>query len=83
MGNEEMNLDFKGSYTFEDLESGRRLKADTVVQGKPYAERIKQWVQKSRTWMLEKQISYHLVLMHEPFEKVLRDFLKVRKTLAR
>ncbi|MEO5980333.1 MAG: DUF58 domain-containing protein [Chryseolinea sp.] len=83
MGNEEMNLSYNGSFTFEDLESGQRLKADTVIQEKPYMEKVMQWIQTSKTWMLEKQISYQLVLMHEPFEKVLRDFLKVRKSLAR
>lgn len=83
MGNEEMNLSYGGSYTFEDLESTQRLKADTKVQQKEYVQRVKSWIQKSKMWMLEKQISYQLVEMHEPFEKVLMDFLKVRKTLAR
>ena len=83
IGAEEMNLGYKGSYTFEDLESGQALKADTVMQEKQYSEKVSRWIQQSKTWMLEKQISYQLVVMREPFEKVLRDFLKVRKTLAR
>jgi hypothetical protein len=34
-------------------------------------------------WMLEKQVHYYLVEMNATFEQVLRDFLKVRKSLAR
>lgn len=83
MGKREMDLDFDGSFTFEDLETRVHLKVDTLLQQKQYVERLKQWIQKSRMWMLEKQISYHLVLMNDPFEKTLRDFLKIRKTMIR
>ncbi len=83
MGEDEMNLNYNGSYTFEDLESREHIKADTALQQKQYVDRIQEWIRHSRRWMLEKQISYQLVLMNERFEKVLRDFLKVRKTLMR
>jgi len=83
MGKHEMDLDHDGSFTFEDLESRAHLKVDTALQQKQYVERLKHWLQKSRMWMLEKQISYQLVLMSDPFEKTLRDFLKIRKTLIR
>lgn len=83
MGKREMDLDFDGSFTFEDLETRVNLKVDTLLQQKQYVERLKQWIQKSRMWMLEKQISYHLVLMNDPFEKTLRNFLKIRKTMIR
>jgi len=83
MGNEEMTLGFNGSFTFEDMESGAHLKADTALQQAPYVERVQKWIQRSRLWMLEKQISYHLVMLNDSFEKVLRDFLKVRKSIAR
>jgi uncharacterized protein (DUF58 family) len=83
MGKHEMDLDQDGSYTFEDLESNAHVKVDTTLQQKHYVERLNQWIQKSRMWMLEKQISYHLVLMTDPFEKTLRDFLKIRKAMIR
>lgn len=83
MGKNEADLDYNGSYTFEDLETGVQVKADTVLQQKSYVEKLNKWIQKSRMWMLEKHISYQLVIMDEPFEKTLRDFLKVRKTLYR
>ena len=83
MGKHEMELDYDGSYTFEDLETGVQLKVDTNLQQKQYTDRLKQWIQKSRMWMLEKHISYNLVLLNDSFEKTLRDFLKIRKTMIR
>jgi uncharacterized protein (DUF58 family) len=83
MGRHETEFDFDGSFTFEDLESGVRTKADTQLQKKDYANRIKQWLQASRGWMLEKQINYQLVYFNDPLETVLRNFLTVRKSLIR
>lgn len=83
MGKHETDLDYNGSFTFEDLETGVQVKADTILQQKAYVEKLKEWIRKSRMWMLEKHISYQLVMMDDPFEKTLRDFLKVRKTLYR
>jgi len=72
-----------GLFTFEDLESGIRTKADTTVQKKDYSKRIKEWLQVSRGWMLEKQINYQLVYFNDPVDNVLRNFLTVRKSLIR
>jgi uncharacterized protein (DUF58 family) len=83
MGVEELLLSYNGAYTFQDLETGRSIKVDTVVQQKQYAARVQEWIRETRMWMLEKQINYHLVQMDASFEQVLRDFLKIRKTLAR
>jgi len=83
MGRHEANLDFEGSFTFEDLESGTRTKVDTPTQQKEYVKRFHQWLQDSRAWMLEKQISYYLVYLDEPVETVLWNFLTVRKRLLR
>jgi uncharacterized protein (DUF58 family) len=83
LGTDEMNLAYPGTVTFEDLESGQRYKVDTSQEMNSYTERVKAWILKSRAWMLEKQIAYHLVMLDDPFEQTLRDFLIVRKKLAR
>ena len=83
MGKHERNFDFDGSFTFEDLETGIRTKADTLIQQKEYAKRVDSWLKASRGWMLEKQINYYLVSMDESVETVLRNFLTVRKSLIR
>ena len=81
IGRHETELDFGGSFTFEDLESGARTKIDTLTQQKEYAGRVQQWLADSKAWMLEKQISYYLVRMDEAAEDVLWNFLTVRKKL--
>lgn len=83
LGKSEMTLDFNGSFTFEDLETNIRTKVETQAQQKQYVERIHQWMAQSRAWMLEKQISYEPVMMNDPFDTTLRNFLKIRKSLAR
>lgn len=83
MGAQELSLSYNGAYTFKDLESGDSLKVDTVLQQKTYAVRVQEWIRNTRMWMLEKQINYYLVEMNATFEQVLRDFLRVRKSLAR
>jgi uncharacterized protein (DUF58 family) len=81
MGQHELELDYEGSFTFEDLETKAQRKVDTVTHQKKYIERVTQWIKQSRLWMYEKQISYQLIRLDDPFEKTLRDFLKVRKTM--
>lgn len=83
MGRKEIDFDFGGSFTFEDLERGARTKANTLLQQKEYSTRVKNWLARTRAWMLEKQINYQLISLDEPVERVLRDFLTARKKLAR
>jgi uncharacterized protein (DUF58 family) len=81
MGKHEMELDFDGSFTFEDLETGIRTKANTMLQQKEYSQRVQNWLAESRKWMLEKQINYQLVTINESVDIVLRNFLQARKAL--
>ena len=81
MGEHETEFDFNGSFTFEDLESGIRTKADTFIQRKDYAQRMKSWLADSRRWMLEKQINYQLIFINKSVDMVLRNFLHARKAL--
>ncbi len=83
MGQHETHLDFDGSFTFEDLETGIKTKADTIIEQKAYKSRVQDWLIQSRSWMLEKQINYHLVQMNESVDEVLRNFLTIRKRLVR
>ena len=83
MGEHEMKLDFEGSFTFQDLETKTSRRVDTKFQQKQYVDRVTDWINQSRLWMLEKQISHQLILLNDPFENSLRDFLKVRNLLLR
>jgi uncharacterized protein (DUF58 family) len=81
LGQREMDLGFEGSFTFRDLENDTTLKVDTRTQKKEYAERVKEWIRQSRLTLLEKSINYYSVSMGDAVGQVLRDFLKVRKTM--
>ncbi len=83
MGIRETAFDFDGSFTFEDLETEVKTKADSRAQQIDYQSRINTWLSESRSWMLEKQINYQLVSMDFAIDEVLRNFLTQRKRLVR
>ena len=83
IGKKEMELSYDGAFTFEDLETGQRIKVDTRTQQKSYSEEMNDWISTSRNWMLEKQINYQIINIDEPVDKVLRNFLTIRKKLMR
>ncbi len=80
MGKNEMELDFKGYTALEDLETGKTIKFDS--QGKKYCkERLEKYLEEVRTELLNKKIFYRLIIMNEPVEVALRDFLIRRNKL--
>jgi len=83
MGKSEHDLSYEGAYTFEDLETGARVKVDTAVKQKEYVRLVDDWINTVRAALLEKSISYTLVTFDSPVENTLRDFLKARKQLLR
>jgi uncharacterized protein (DUF58 family) len=83
IGEREQTLSFNGAFTFEDLESGTRVKVDTAVKQKEYTQQVTAWIDNTRNYLLEKNISYSLVSLNQPVENTLRDFLKSRKYLTR
>jgi uncharacterized protein (DUF58 family) len=83
MGIHETAFDFDGSFTFEDLETGVKTKADSKAQQIDYHTRVNTWLTETRSWMLEKQINYQVVSMSLAIEDVLRKFLTQRKRLTR
>lgn len=83
MGKVEHDLSYEGAYTFEDLETGARVKVDTAVKQKEYVRLVDDWINTVRAALLEKSISYTLVTLDSPVENTLRDFLKARKQLLR
>lgn len=81
LGEKEKSLAFDGVFTFEDLEAGVRLEADTRTQQKTYTQQVERWLKENRSWMLEKQINYVECSIGLSPATILRQFLTVRKTL--
>lgn len=83
LGKNELALDYESQYTFEDLETGEKLKVDAVAQQKAYRQKMESWLAATRDWMLQKQVVYQPVNLEDPVTGVLRTFLKVRKSMIR
>lgn len=78
LGQKETHLDYEGSFSFKDLETGETLKVDTHSEKNNYADRIQSWIKQSRLDLLEKNIHYQTIFMGDNIRHGLRHFLKVR-----
>jgi uncharacterized protein (DUF58 family) len=77
MGKNELDLDFKGFSTLEDLETGETIQINTQ-QAKAYRENMQQHLTDIRMELLGKHIVHQLINTAEPLDKALRDFLVQR-----
>lgn len=77
----EIELDFKGYSTFEDLETGQIIQIDQAKARKEYQEKFGKYLEDTRIKMLDRRIYYRTVTTDEPLDQALRDFLKQRSKL--
>jgi uncharacterized protein (DUF58 family) len=77
MGENELELDFKGFSTLEDLESGKTIQINTQLI-KNYKENLQQHLASIRMELLGKHIVHQLLNTSHPLDKALRDFLVAR-----
>ncbi|MEQ8533983.1 MAG: DUF58 domain-containing protein [Imperialibacter sp.] len=83
IGREELELNYSTQLTFEDLETGERLKVDSPAQQSVYRKKMGDWVDATRDWMLQKQVIYQPTYLDDPAPEMLRTFLKARKSMIR
>jgi uncharacterized protein (DUF58 family) len=77
----ELELDFKGYSTFEDLETGQTIQIDQAKAKKEYTEKFSQYLEETRLKMLDKHIYYRTITTDEPLDQALSGFLKQRNKL--
>ena len=77
----EMDLDFKGYATFEDLETGQTLQIDQAKARAAYKHKLENHLEQTRIKMLDRRIYYRTITTDEPLDQALRDFLKQRSKL--
>lgn len=82
MGKSELEFDYKGTVTFQDLETGTRLKVDAKQARKQYMEALDKMMAGIREDMLTSGISYHMFRMDQPLGEALQVFLKNRNNLV-
>lgn len=77
----EVELDFRGYSTFEDLETGKIIQIDQSKARKVYKEKFSMYLEETRLKMLDRRIYYRTIFTDQPLDHALRDFLKQRSKL--
>ena len=77
----EMELNFQGFSTFEDLETGETIQIDQNKARTAYRKNLENYLAQTRIEMLDRKISYRPLTIDEPLDQALRDFLKQRNKL--
>jgi hypothetical protein len=83
MGNNEVEMDYKGYNALEDLETGQVIKVDPAMVKKMYKENLDQYLEHIRIELLNRNVFYERVTMNEPLDMVLTNFLKHRNKRGR
>lgn len=81
LGKNEVDIDYKGYTTLEDLETGERLEVNQLNMQKEYQQRLQQHLGQIKMQLLDKKIFYKVMRMDEPLDDALRSFLNQRNKL--
>jgi uncharacterized protein (DUF58 family) len=79
MGQNELDFDFGGYGTLEDLETGQTIAIDPEQTRADYQDALEKYTAGIRMQLLGKRIFYRMVSTGQPLDEVLRDFLVQRK----
>lgn len=82
MGGNEMDFAFKGNITFEDLETGSKLKVNALNVKKEYLKALDDMLVSTKDLLLANHIGYHLFRLDDPMGEALQLFLKKRNNLV-
>ncbi len=81
MGRNEMDFSYKGNVTFEDLETGTKLKVNAGEAKKQYLQSLEDLMTSTKNLLLANDISYHLFRLDTHMSEALQLFLKKRLNL--
>jgi uncharacterized protein (DUF58 family) len=81
MARNELEMDFKGYSSFEDLETGATIEIDPLAARKAYLLNLKNHLDEVKRKALDKRIAYRMMCTDEPLEQAIREFLNQRKKL--
>ncbi|TRZ43170.1 DUF58 domain-containing protein [Robertkochia solimangrovi] len=82
MGKNELDFNYKGSLTFEDLETGESIKIDAGEARSSYMEALASMEESLRAELLANDITYQLINLNTPAGTVLQSFLKKRNNMS-
>ncbi len=78
IGKNELELDFAGYSTLEDLETGQTIQVNATQARKIYKQKLGERLAHIKTQILDRNIFYRLISMDQPLDQALRDFLNQR-----
>ena len=81
MAENELELNYPGFTTLQDLETGQRINTDAKQTKKDYKQTLDNYLSGIRIRLLNKNIFYRLMKMNEPIDMALRDFLNQHNKL--
>ncbi|MFD2825530.1 DUF58 domain-containing protein [Leeuwenhoekiella polynyae] len=82
LGKDELNFEYSGTVTFEDLETGTKLKVAAKEARTHYLENLTNKLKKTEELLLNQGISHQVFTMGEPLGATLNLFLKKRINLV-
>lgn len=74
----ELELDYKGYSSLEDLETGHTIRIDSGQSRKLYQQRMQEYLAALRLQLLDRKIIYRMISTDQPLDQALRDFLNQR-----
>lgn len=82
LGRDELEFNYKGALTFEDLETGEKMEVDADKARVSYLKSLNASIKSKKESFLSNGISYHLFRLDQPIGEALQLLLKQRKNLV-
>ena len=82
MGKNELEFNYNGNLTFEDLETGAKVKVNANDVKKKYIKSLNKMMKNTKDMLLANGISYHLMSLNENIGETIELFLKKRNKLV-
>jgi len=82
IGEQEMEFEYKGTLTFEDMETGEKVKITAKEAKAQYLKDLKKSIKDNEDFFLGNGVDYQLFKMNEPLTETLKLYLKKRIKLV-
>ncbi len=82
IGRKELDFTYEGALTFEDLETGKRIQANSDQVRKAYLEKFESTQNELQRTLHDNQIEYQQLILDQPLDFALRSYLSQRAKLS-
>ncbi|TGE19732.1 DUF58 domain-containing protein [Hymenobacter elongatus] len=82
MADNELRFSYRGSLTFEDLESGQTVQLNAEQERASYQQQLQEWLRTTAQAARRQGFDYHQLNILEPLDGALREFLRRRQATS-